>query len=184
MCRRRRAETSRPIRFTKGRERAGIVISQSLFDGFRRNYDRLDAEFDKQVAAIGVETTTQNVLFQGVNAYVDVLRQLQLIDFIRSDEAAIQEQFELEDRRVRAGAGLAVDLLLARSRLQLAKERRVLFNSNLRDAFSRYRQVFGEPREPSSMVEPIPPIDLLPTDLESAIKEALARHPVVIGTAR
>ena len=113
-----------------------------------------------------------------------MLRQLQLIDFIRSDEAAIQEQFELEDRRVRAGAGLAVDLLLARSRLQLAKERRVLFNSNLRDAFSRYRQVFGEPREPSSMVEPIPPIDLLPTDLESAIKEALARNPVVIGTAR
>ena len=178
----RRDVSSEPFR--KGRERVTLNVTQNIFDGLRRNYDRLGAEYDKEVAAIGVETTTQNVLFQGVNAYVDVLRQLRLIDLIRANEEAVQKQFELEDQRVRAGAGLAVDLLLARSRLQLAKERRVLFNTNVRDAFSRYRQVFGEPPDPSTMTEPIPPIDLLPTTLEQAIEDALVRNPVIAGTSR
>ena len=42
----------------------------------------------------------------------------------------------------------------------------------MRDAFSLYRQVFGEPPDPATMTEPIPPIDLLPVSLELAVEEA------------
>ena len=41
----------------------------------------------------------------------------------RLNETNIQNQLNLEDERVQRGSGIAVDVLQAKSRLQLAKER-------------------------------------------------------------
>lgn len=176
----RRADGLSP--FNRGRERATLSVTQNVFDGSRKSSARRGARFDKDAAQKNLETSRQNVLFEGIGAYIDVLRQTELFELISVNERAVERQFVLENERVEAGAGLVVDLLLARSRLQLAKERRVLFRGSLENSLSRYRQVFGEPPHIAAMVAPMPPVDLLPKTLDDAIGGALNRNPVLAST--
>ena len=165
--------------FQRSRERATLSVTQNLFDGSRKSFQRRGAQFESEAARQNLDTSRQIVLFEGIGAYIDVLRQTELFDLISVNERAFERQFALENERVEAGAGLVVDVLLARSRLQLAKERRVLFRSNLEDSLSRYRQVFGEPPQRAAMVAPSPPVNLLPKTLDDAISGALEQNPVL-----
>ncbi len=178
----RRADGLDP--FHRGRERATLSVTQNVFDGSRKSSQRSGARFDRAAAQQNLVNSRQVVLFEGIGAYIDVLRQTELFELISVNERAVQRQFVLENERMRAGAGLAVELLLARSRLQLAKERRVLFRGSLENSFSRYRQVFGDPPHIAAMVAPSPPVDLLPRNLEDAIRGALKRNPVLASTGR
>ncbi|MCH8184093.1 MAG: TolC family protein [Proteobacteria bacterium] len=173
----RRADGLAPFR--RGRERATLSVTQNVFDGSRKSLQRRGARFDREAARKNLETSRQNVLFEGIGAYIDVLRQTELFELVSVNERAVERQFVLENERLEAGAGLAVELLLARSRLQLAKERRVLFRGSMENALSRYRQVFGEPPHIAAMVAPSPPVDLLPRMLDEAIRGALDRNPVL-----
>ncbi len=164
------------------RESVTLNLTQNVFDGFRKNFDRRGADEDKAAAADNLENTAQGVLFQGASAYIDVLRQSELIELVKENEARIQRQFELETTRVASGQGLASDVLLARQRLQQARERRVIFNGSLQDSFSRYRQLFNEMPDVASMVTPLAPIDLLPRSLEAALKQARRGHPLITST--
>lgn len=177
----RRADGLDP--FHRGRERATLSVTQNVFDGSRKSFQRRGARFDREAAQKNLETSRQNVLFEGIGAYIDVLRQTELFELISVNERAVERQFVLENELVRAGAGLAVDLLLARSRLQLARERRVLFRGSLENSLSRYRQVFGEPPHIAAMVAPSPPVDLLPKTLDDAIGGAVKRNPVLASTS-
>lgn len=164
------------------RESVTLNLTQNVFDGFRKNFDRRGAGGDKAAAADNLENTEQSVLFQGASAYIDVLRQSELIQLVRENEARIQRQFELESTRAASGQGLASDVLLARQRLQQARERRVIFNGSLQDSFSRYRQLFGEMPNVASMETPLAPIDLLPRSLDDALKQARRGHPLISST--
>ena len=62
------------------------------------------------------------LLFQGLNQYLEVLRTVHLIAVAQNTENTIRMQLRLEDERVQRGSGIAVDVLQAKSRLQVAKE--------------------------------------------------------------
>lgn len=164
------------------RESVTLNLTQNVFDGFRKNFDRRGANEDKSAASENLENISQSVLFQGVSSYVDVLRQSELIQLVQENEARIQRQFELESTRVASGQGLASDVLLARQRLQQARERRVIFNGSLQDSFSRYRQLFNEMPDVGNMETPLAPIDLLPRSLNDALTQARRGHPLITST--
>lgn len=164
------------------RETVTVNLTQNVFDGFRRNFDRRGAAEDKDAASDTLENTEQSLLFQGASAYIEVVRQSELIVLVRENEARIQRQFELESSRASAGQGLASDVLLARQRLQQARERRVIFNGALQDSFSRYRQLFGAMPDAPNMETPLPPIDLLPKSLDDALRIARRVHPLIAST--
>ena len=89
----------------------------------------------------------------------------------------------LEDERVQRGAGIAVDVLQAKSRLQLAKERRVTFEGALEDAISRYVRIFDHAPNLDTMADPPAPIGLIPPDLDRAIEIALSLNPAISNSA-
>jgi adhesin transport system outer membrane protein len=115
------------------------------------------ARLNKEVSFFNLLTTRQNTLFAGANTYIDVLRQQRLVELSRENEATIQRQLNLEDERVQRGSGVTVDVLQAKSRLQIAKERRVNFEG--------------------AMVDPVPPIELIPSTLERAVEIAIVENP-------
>ncbi len=123
--------------------------------------------------------TRQNVLYTGIAAYIEVLRQRQLIELARNSERTIMRQLNLEDERVQRGGGIAVDVLQAKSRLQLAKERRVTFEGGLADAVARYIQVFGHAPEIDRMISPPLPKAQLPEDLDEALEIARENNPAI-----
>ena len=84
---------------------------------------------------------------------------------------------------MRRGSGIAVDVLEAKSRLQIAKERLVSFEGALIDAMTRYNQVFGRLANPELMQDPWPPVSLIPSSLDEAIAIGLRENPIVGNSA-
>lgn len=165
--------------YNKDKEVAGVKLTQRLFDGYATPSDVRSARLNVEVAEFTAVGTRQQVLFEGVNAYIEVLRQQRLVELARDSERTIMQQLHLEDERVQRGAGIAVDVLQAKSRLQLAKERRIAFEGGLKDAITRYIQVFNHPPDVPKMIPPVPPADLLPDMLDGAIDVAEGENPAV-----
>jgi len=115
-----------------------VTVTQNLFNGFATTTQIRTAELNKIPAEVTLRGTTQQVLWEGIQAYTDVLKQKRLIEIGRETEKTIQQQLELEDERVQRGTGITVDVLQAKSRLQIAKEKRVNYEGALQDAISKY----------------------------------------------
>jgi len=158
---------------------AGVTATQNLFNGYNTASLVKTARLTKEIAELTLKGTRQNILFEGTSAYIDVLRQMRLIDLARNNEMTIQRQLNLEDERVRRGSGIAVDVLQAKSRLQLTKERRVNFEGALEDSVSRYFQVYGHAPNLETITDPVPPVEMIPSELERAIDIALVENPAL-----
>jgi adhesin transport system outer membrane protein len=166
--------------FSGDRERVRLSIAQNLFEGFRTAATTTGAKVDRNIAEISLDIATQRLLFDGLSAYIQILRQRRLLQFARANEVTVMRQLNLEDERVKAGSGLGVDVLFAKTRLQVAKERRVAIEGRLANAVATYEQVFGRAPEPTTMVDPEPPAELLPRDLETASEIALKENPLIV----
>ncbi len=154
-------------------------VTQNIFDGFATPANVRSARLSLETANATLAGTRQNVIYAGIEAYIEALRQSQLITLARDSERTIMQQLHLEDERVQRGAGIAVDVLQAKSRLQLAKERRVAFEGGFADAVTRYIQVFGHPPDVRSMSQPKLPDALMPADLGEAIEIARENNPAI-----
>lgn len=162
-----------------GRESANLTVTQNLFDGSLKSENLSIANLSIGIASQSLEALTQQVLVEGVIAYHNVLRQQRLVGLAQASEKVIATQLQLEDERVKRGGGIAVDVLLSKARLQIAKEQRVAFEGGLKEAHAVYQQVFGQASEVGSMAEPVPPMTLVPTRLEDAIAGALEENPQI-----
>ncbi len=169
--------------YTRGRETASLTVTQNLFNGFSTTSGVRIAQLNSEIAKLSLEGTRQNTLLEGIRAYMTVQRQRRLIELSYSNEENIQFQLNLEDERVQRGAGIAVDVLQAKSRLQLAKERRVTFEGALEDAISRYVRIFDHAPNLDTMADPPAPIGLIPPDLDRAIEIALSFNPAISNSA-
>ena len=166
--------------FTTGQARqTSVTVTQTVFNGYLNDANNDNANLAKQSAQISLEEAMLGVLFEGVSIYLEVLRNLRMIQLAGENEATIQRQFELEDERVRRGAGITLDVLESKKRLQVAKERRVAFDGALRDSMSRFDQVFGHEAIIDDMIMPTPPLGLMPDSVDSAVAAALERHPAI-----
>lgn len=158
---------------------ASLTVTQRVFDGQAVSAEIRSAELGYRVTDMSLEGTRQNTMFEGIKAYINVLRQRRLVGMARDNETTIQHQLNLEDERVRRGSGVAVDVLQAKSRLQIAKERRVGFEGALQNAIATYQQLFGHAPQLNAMVDPAPPPEMIPSSLERAIQIGLKENPVI-----
>lgn len=168
--------------FSMRRDKLTFTATQNLFNGYRDEAGVRAAELTHVEQQMSLENTRQELLFQGLNQYLDVLRNVRLIAVAQNTENTIRTQLRLEDERVQRGSGIAVDVLQAKSRLQVAKEQRVAFEGRLQEALARYKQLFGHLPDVATLEEGVPPNGLVPPDLESAIGLAQRYHPALRQT--
>lgn len=165
--------------FFDTRKSTTLTVTQNLFDGFRTSSGEQIANLRKGVSAERLHITRQSILFDGIRSYLNVLKQSRLLDIAKNNERTLQDQLELESARVERGSGLAVDVLQAKSRLQLARERVVSLLGDLREAHSVYIELFDRPAVPQDMTVPgIPDADL-PKTMEGAVGIASGESPVL-----
>ena len=159
------------------RQKGTLTATQNLFSGFANSSAFDVSRLDVSRAALVLERTRQELTRDAINAHNDIVRDSQLVQLSTLSENIIARQLNLEDERVQRGSGIAVDVLLAKMRLQLAKERRVAFEGNLERALTRYEQVFGSsPAVVGLAAVEIPPSAVprtLPEIQESGRKENL-----------
>jgi adhesin transport system outer membrane protein len=171
------AENSKPSSRTK--QTTTLTVTQNLFNGFSTASNVKVSRLNKAIANVTLEGTVQNTLFEGISNYVDVLRLRHLLGLSRTSVVNIQHQLNLEDERVQRGSGIAVDVLQAKSRLQIAKELQISFEGSLEDAVSRYAQVFNHAPNIDSMTDPVPPVEFIPSAINRAMDIALRENPAI-----
>jgi len=163
--------------FHDRRDKVRLEVIQNLFNGFGDKARLQAAKYNSEILSATLDATRQSVYLEGIAAYLNVLREQKLINVSILNERNIQNQLRLEDERVQRGAGITVDVLQAKSRLQIARERRVAFEGRLRAAAARYQQVFNRPPEVATLVDATPPAGLLPESLDGALSVGRAKNP-------
>lgn len=162
---------------------ASVFVTQNLYDGEFSESNVKAARLAAENAAVALNQVRQQVMFEGIRAYTEVVRQKRLVDLGLENVENIQQQLNLEDERVQRGSGIAVDVLEAKSRLQIAKERLIGFEGALRNAAASYKRVFNRPPDVENMTDPWPPVELVPVSLDEAISMAMAESPAMINSA-
>ncbi|MEP4379231.1 MAG: TolC family protein [Alphaproteobacteria bacterium] len=157
------------------RSKATLTATQNLFSGFGNTSAFEISKLDAGRARLVLERTRQSLTLDAIRAHNAVTRDSLLVQLATLSERTIARQLNLEDERVERGSGIAVDVLLAKTRLQLAKEQRVAFEGGLIEAITRYEQVFGgSPATGELSAIDVPPSTLprtLPETRDSALEQ-------------
>lgn len=159
-------------------------IKETLWDGGARDSARAQSKLQRDTANISLVGVRQTVFAEGINAYLNVLRQLELVRLSQQNEQNIRQQLHLEDERVKRGAGINVDVLQAKSRLQLSLERLTAVRGGLQEATARYQQVFNRLPDYDNMSLPPSPNSLLPATVDDAVATALKEQPTVQNASK
>lgn len=165
--------------FSMRRDKLTLTATQNLFNGFRDEVGLNAANSGVLEQKMALENTRQELTFLGLNQYLEILRNVRLIKIAQTTEKTIRTQLELEDERVQRGSGIAVDVLQAKSRLQVAKEQRVAFEGRLQEALARYNQLFGHMPDIARLEDIRPKESLIPENLDSAVEQARQFHPAL-----
>ncbi len=157
-------------------DNASLILTQNLFEGFRTKGSLKAADAGIEQAKASLEAAKQQLTLEAITAYLNVMKQQKLSGLADGNMQNLQQQLHLEDEKVDRGSGIAVDVLQAKSRLQISKERHTAFMGSLQDAISNYVQLFGSP-PPATLELPGVPLKEIPDTLEQAIEKAIANNP-------
>jgi adhesin transport system outer membrane protein len=161
-----------------------ITAKENVWDGGAKESARAQAKIQRDAANISLTAVRQNVLSEGITAYLNVLRHDQLVKLSQQNTETIRNELHLEDERVKRGSGIAVDVLQAKSRLQVADERLVAVQGGMRDASVHYEQVFNHQPIVSEMTLPPPADAVLPATEDDAVAAAVTSQPAVLNAAK
>ncbi len=156
----------------------GIMLDQSLFDGFattgevKRNRARVSS------AAYKILSTVEDAMEKDVEVYLAVLREQELLDLTQVNVAFHQKIMDLVSERTQSGVSELADLYQAQGRLSLAKSNLVAEASNLSDAKANFYRAVGV--MPARLVMPPPPDPrYVPGSVKEAIDIGIKNNPVV-----
>ncbi|MFZ2869738.1 TolC family outer membrane protein [Zavarzinia sp.] len=125
--------------------------------------------------------TEQQVLLTTVQAYVDVLRDQQILAVTQEIVASLARELASNQRRLDEGDLTRTDIALTRARLTQVQADQVAAEAALRRALAAYQEVVGHPAMDLSPPD-LPPG--LPDTLEAATDTAMAGNPSLTGARK
>ena len=155
----------------------GGTITQTLFNGFQTANRTRQAESQVSAARENLRLTEQNVLLAAAIAYMNLLRDIAILDLQRSNVEVLQEQLRQVRDRFNVGEVTRTDVAQSESRLAAGRSAMLTAESNVTTSRATYRQIIGVE---AGRLAPGTPVDRLsPSTLPAAVSEARARHPSV-----
>jgi outer membrane protein len=155
----------------------GLQVDQNIFNGNRTDNGIRQAETQVFGARETLRNNEQTTLFNGVTAYMNVLRDTAILSLQRNNVEVLEEQLRQTRDRFNVGEVTRTDVAQAESRVAGSRSQVAVAEANLRNSIAVFRQVIGV--EPRSLA-PGRPIDrLVPRTLDTAVSVALDEHPAV-----
>ncbi len=149
-----------------------LRANQLLFD-FGATTDAVEiAATEEKLSELEQLQTTQVLLYNGIQAYLDIARQVQRNIFANSTESNFSKQVEAETAMEQQGAGRSSDVLQVKAQLSGAVANRITVEGDLVLAKNKFEAVFQTALTSEEMVSfslPAPPLSRLPATLEEAI---------------
>jgi outer membrane protein len=155
----------------------GLSVTQNIFNGNRTVNGVRQAESNIFSARESLRNTEQSVLFSGASAYMNVLRDIAILELRKNNIIVLEEQLRQTRDRFIVGEVTRTDVAQAESSLATGRSDYFTAQANLKTSIADFRRVIGiEPTrlEPARTIE-----SLLPHTLGSAVDLALAEHPGV-----
>ena len=154
-----------------------LNITQPLYRGGRTLAATSKAENSVKAARAQLTAVEQAVLLSAATAYMDVVRDLAVVDLNINNQQVLKRQLEATLDRFEVGEITRTDVSQARARLAGATADRIQSEGNLVASRATFLNVVG--MLPENLAAPLPPTDL-PVDVEAVLKAAAASSPAVI----
>lgn len=155
----------------------GVGITQPLYRGgtTSANVKAADNRIKAQRALLHV--TEQNVLLDAVTAYMDVLRDSQIVELNVNNEKVLSSRQDAARQRFELGDLTRTDVSQADSRLSAATAARVRAEGNYRASRAVFERVTG--LSPDGLQKPTENI-MVPSSVDVAIEDARQHNPDMI----
>ena len=156
-----------------------ITLSQPIFRGFRTVEGTKAAEARVEQGRQSLLQTEQNVLFNVVQAYMNVYAGRQLVALQKQNVAVLQGQLRASNERFNVGEITRTDVAQARASLAQAQANLSNAEGTLAGDVARYLQIVGN--EPGKLS--YPKVARLPKSLKTALATAGEKNPLILANA-
>ena len=155
---------------------ASIGLSQTLWSGGRIGHGISAAEANILAGRENLRDIEQAVLALVIQAYADVLRDIEILSIRQSNLGVLQRQLEEASARFEVGEITRTDVAQSESRLAQSEADLASARAQLSASRAAYTAVIGQ--APGDLA-PMPALPGVPTDFDNALDVALADNPSI-----
>ncbi len=124
--------------------RFNITLSQPVFDGFRSENALREAEATVLAGNQNLLSVEQEVLLNGATAYMNVIRDREIVGYRRKSVENFDEQLRAAKARFEVGEVTRTDVSQARARASEARSDLAVAIGNLQTSVANYIRVIGD----------------------------------------
>lgn len=154
-----------------------LSLRQNVFRGFADQYEVERQKARVNSAAYQLQGSSENIALRTSRVYLNVLRQLELLDLAQENLTAHQRIYDQIKLRSESGIDRGADLDQVMARLALAESDVVVSRANVADAQTDYQFVVGQ--LPEDLLTPHSVDDVMPASMEEAQQLALQNFPIL-----
>ena len=152
---------------------------QPIFRGFRTYNAVNNAEATVRAERENLRDIERQVLLQAVTAYMDVVRDQELVRLNENNVNVLSRELKAAQDRFAVGEVTRTDVAQAEARRADSVSRLDAARANLRTSRGSFQQVVGHP--PEGLSWPAPPEEDIPKSLQDATGICNNENPLVIG---
>jgi outer membrane protein len=168
--------------FTPGYSyRLGLSYNQTLFDNFETEAQIEQARALSELSKYALRNAEQNVLLSVATAYMNVVRDTQLVALRAENVEFFEAQVESSDSRLRLGEGTQIEVSQSRARLAAATAAYRAAVASLQTSQASYQRWVGQ--KPQNLQASYNFNGALPKSIDEATAAAESNHPAIL-TAR
>ena len=133
---------------------SSLNVAQNILDFGLTDYKIEEAKLKIKQAEFELHKSEQDLLFQAISAYINVIRYHHIQQLSKKNIERLQKSLESVAERQSLGEATLTDVAQAESRLAIGEADLVVVNNNFEKAWAKYKEIFGE--EPSKILTPYP----------------------------
>ena len=157
---------------------ASLTLTQPIWRGGREYAEIRRAEATIKSQRARLHNTEQDVFFEVVTAYMNVVRDEAIVRLRANNVGVLQRQLQAVRDRFNVGEVTRTDVAQAEAAVAGAEAQRVLAIGNLESSRANYTSLVGRP--PQRLTEPRPPA-FLPAAFGFALASAKSTNPAIIA---
>ena len=155
-----------------------VGLSQTLYTGGRLAHGINAAEASVLAGREGLRAVEQSVLQGVIQAYVDVQRDMEILNIRQENLQVLRRQLEEASARFEVGEITRTDVAQAEARLAQSESDLAVAQAQLSVSRAAYAAVVGQ--TPTNLETP-PPLPGVPVDFDAALDVGLAENPNLIA---
>jgi adhesin transport system outer membrane protein len=170
-------DQSNPFDDTTTPQSTVLSLRQNVFRGFADQYEVERQKARVNSAAYQLQGTSENIALRTSRLYLNVLRQLELLDLAEENLTSHQRIYDQIKLRSESGIDRGADLDQVMARHALAESDVVVSRANVADAQTDYQFVVGH--MPEDLLKPHSVDSVMPPSMEEAQQLALQNFPIL-----